>query len=255
MHVRQQHTEKNRRIAGLAPDVFSVLVMILSLASVYYSQSANSAVLSGTVMDVGNSVIQGAVVTATNKSMKYEATTSQFGEYSMQLPPDTYSIKVEAPSKGWAISHRSEIRLVSSKPKILNFIVYAKLALLAPYSPLPSTTLDDSAIVEFSYDVIPKLSLVGVSDGMIRYGGKTVSKSVIDYRGISIQDTKEFRAGVTFTYDFFSVTADEIRFCLKTKEFIASGGVTIEEDGVKALFPGTLKITIQSGIATYQQLK
>ena len=58
---------------------------------------------------------------------------------------------------------------------------------------------------------------------------------------------------VTFTYDLFTVNADEIRFDAVSKEIYAEGKLTID-DGQKVKYDGIIKITVKNGKATYEKV-
>ena len=103
----------------------------------------------------------------------------------------------------------------------------------------------------YEYLQIPVSGANGLDSGLIRFAKKEDSQSQTTYKDYGISNPSG-RAGVTFTYNLFSVEADEIRIDSKTKEIFGSGKITVEISGRKEEWIGVIKVTITNGIVSYR---
>ncbi len=236
----------------------AIQLMLLMSALAFSQESPRSALLKGVVTDPNNAVIPRAVITVTGKDKSYQAITvdtNERGEYALQLPPGVYDIKVDS-DLGFITTQHSPIRVEADSINILNFKMYVKYLVL---SGAPGATKDHPSdhpqIDYFPYEYlpVPVSGADGLDCGMIRFARKEESRSNITYKdyGLSPWDGRD---GVTFTYDLFSVEADEIRFNNETKEILAIGKITIELSGEKQELTGTVKVTINRGIVSYSRV-
>lgn len=99
----------------------AVLLPLLALQMVS-AQSADSAVIEGTVCDLRHQAIAAAEISATSESghVKLSAKSDTEGKFSLQLPAETYSVTVSLP--GWRNSSR-RISLVSGQKFSVQFLL------------------------------------------------------------------------------------------------------------------------------------
>ena len=108
----------SKRVSRYGRFVFSLYVLLIAVFSAY-SQSTTS--LRGTVSDSQGGVIPGAVVTLTDrdKGASRQIVTDAVGSYAfLQLPPGTYTLKVENP--GFSTATRDSIKLLVNTPATLD---------------------------------------------------------------------------------------------------------------------------------------
>jgi hypothetical protein len=108
----------SKRVSRYGRFVFSLYVLLTAVFSAY-SQSTTS--LRGTVSDSQGGVIPGAVVTLADrdKGASRQIVTDAVGSYAfLQLPPGTYTLKVENP--GFSTATRDSIKLLVNTPATLD---------------------------------------------------------------------------------------------------------------------------------------
>lgn len=232
------------------------LVWILMIMSIFqslgYSQTPTDCTIRGTITDINNALVPGVLITLTNKDFVRKATTSDIGEYSLTVPPGIYSVVIPS-YRGFDPTYRSEIKLDANTTRSLNFKMYSKIPLLWAWAGAYAKIADhpSNEYASFSYEEIPNLSERDVRNGMVRFAEKCQTPLLIRYRGCSFGDCAE---GITFTYDFFSVVADNLHINTKTKEIFALGNLEIQNDNEYIKYNGVIQISIKDGKVTYKKI-
>lgn len=229
---------------------FSTAFIALLFISVGYSQPTTPATtLQGTVRDPFGAVVPKAIVTIENVTTTRKATTSEYGEYSLSAPPGIYKVAVDASTLGFDVTYRSAIKLDTDSAR-LDLTVFPKYTVLLPLDGGPHKVLDHPASqsVSFSFEEVPDLSQTGIRNGMIRFATKCLSPFLTTYKG-----SPSAPYPITFTYDLYTVTAEELRIYPRSKEIWAVGEVTIENSQEKTTHKGILIIRIKDGKLSYNK--
>lgn len=212
-----------------------------------YGQITAGLTVNGMVTDVHGAVIANAVVHFSDGSRIFSAKTSPAGEYSTVLNPGEYSVSVAPSTQGFQSLRRSSIRVQVGPPRSLNFELSGLFAVLD--NPLPgSTGMADHPIVSYwpySYDEIPNVAEIGIKNAMIAYAMKCETQSSIIYKVEPFD--RSAGAKVTFTYDFYKVTAEAFIYDKRSRSFTTSGEVTFEDGQRKRVFPSGIGFTIGDG--------
>ena len=231
-------------------------LILLTSAFSFSQESSQPALLKGVVTDINGALITKAVLTVTGEHREYKAITSDTnenaGEYNLELPAGVYDIRIDSIA-GFTTTRHSRIRVDANSINVLNFKMYLKYVV---FSDVPGATKEnpsDHPIMNyFSYEYfpIPVSGADGLDSGLIRYAIKEELQGNTSYKDIGTPNPSG-RAGVTFTYNLFSVEADEIRIDNKTKEIIGCGEITVEVSGRKEEWTGGITVTITKGKVEY----
>ncbi|MEQ1642341.1 MAG: carboxypeptidase-like regulatory domain-containing protein [Pyrinomonadaceae bacterium] len=225
------------------------VVSSLICTLIAFSQNGQLAVVKGVATDVQNSRVPNAVVTFSNSQRSYETKTNRIGEYELSLEPGKYKVLIDGLSLGFDVTRRSEVLLASPSTKFLSFKLYSKFGVLGVNpAQWENDVADHPTIWPYSYQEVPFLSTNGISSGLIRYGTKIETGAISQF----ITSSSGQREGVTFSYDFFSVTADEIRLYGKT--IYAFGSLLIEDENRTEMYKGKVKIRIEKGKAIFDKI-
>ncbi len=233
---------------------FILIVLLMSYSS-GHSQTAATCTLNGSVHDSQGSYVPGAEIILSNKDIVRKAKTSEVGEFSLTIAPGIYSVSVTGP-KGFETTYRSEIKLEPKSTRTLNVKVYAKVPVFWESSDAHRKGADHPSLqyVNFTYEEIPNLSDSGVRRGMVRFTEKCETQTLRSYNARSFAESASNRSGITFTYDFFTVVADDLHINTKTNEMFALGKLEIENEGESVRYDGIIKISIKAGKATYEKV-
>lgn len=231
-----------RKMKGVVK-IILLLVFALFCISSAYGQGGHSATVKGKMIDWIDALVPNIQIVFTNDTRTYKVRTGENGEYQLALEPGKYKVSTEAYG-GFSAIRRSEVLLESDAAKTLNLRVYPIRSLLVDVSDGAT-----ECISGYYYQEIAALSTVGMTDGMVRYGLNFKKGSLLTFDPFLKRDEQ-----VIFTYDFFSVSADQIRVDTRKKEVYAIGNVTIELENKKEKYAGTVKVRFEKGKALYKKL-
>jgi hypothetical protein len=231
-------------------------LLLLTSAFSFSQESSQPALLKGVVADINGALITKAVFTVIWEHREYKAITSDTnenaGEYRFELPAGVYDIRIDSIA-GFTTTRHSRIRVDAKSINLLNFKMYAKYVV---FSDVPGATKEnpsDHPIMNYfpyEYFPIPVSGADGIDSGLIRSAIKEESQANTNFKDYGKPNPSR-RAGVTFTYNLFSVEADEIRIDNKTKEVLGCGNITVEVSGRKEEWTGVITVTITKGKVEY----
>lgn len=234
----------------------SLVVAFLSSSSTEFSQTPGECVVSGTVRDSRNAVVSAASVILSNDVGTRKVLTSALGEYCFAVAPGIYSVSVEAQSLGFDTTYRSEIKLDKDSKRILNLQLYGKLYVIESDAQDISEIRDHPPIqvLSISYEPILNLSEIGIRNGMIGFVKKCQSSHQTVYSGAILSNREFGRVRSFFTYDFFTVLANEFRINRKTNEIFATGNIEVENTHDFTRIGEKAKIRILNGKAVIERV-
>jgi hypothetical protein len=221
-----------------------------------YAQSGQTSVVRGEIFDQNGAVIPNAVIAVSNETKSYQGTTSGKGEYSLTVVPGIYKITAEAPRLGFQTSYRSDIKAEPGIRSSVNLILYPKQYFhIDAYDATPGVVKDHPPVrvASFDYEDTPKLSESGIERGKIRFGSRcgSPSQGITRYTSGLYNDE---HIGATFTYDLFTLIADEITLDSQTGIW-AKGNIRIDDNGTTSQFSGSILIHIVNGKVSYERPK
>jgi hypothetical protein len=224
--------------------------------SLSYGQKMSGSVVRGTATDIHGAVIPNSLVTFTSGEQVFSVkTSSQTGDYSITLSSGEYRVSVDASHLSFQILRRSNIKVVVGPPRSLNFELSGLLPVVESYESRLSQSFDDGPIryLPYSYEEIPKFSESGVRNALVSFGMKCETQSSLIYKSEPFSESSG--AKVTFTYDFYTITADMLSFNKGDRTFVASGGVTLKYDNKNQVFKGSVKVSVEDNKLRVVQIK
>jgi hypothetical protein len=240
-------TASSRNDQFMKINILSIILLLSTVSAFAFIAKGRQSLLpkpttklSGTVMDMNDSLVSGATVTVEGEGLKQAVATSEDGTYEIGLPAGTYRIKVAR--TGFCPAHRAPFRAQSSASIIINFI-------LIPCSIENDITIKDGQYVgetdryrdPFKEEVFPPVHRTGLPlELLVRYGSRQQDQNIVEYRGTSVgydehADTpagsvrREKYLGVTVNYDLLMIRADKVRLDPTTFQLEADGNVVVED--------------------------
>lgn len=237
--------------------VFFVLALNVTSLLAVYSQEIKESVVSGSVSDILGAVVSNATLNFANLGKVYSTRTSHTGIYSIRLGAGVYEVTVDASAAGFEILRRSPIYIGSDSPqsRTLNLQVYGKFPIFGEAQNRPIAPVEHPFIsyLAYTYEQIPGLSEIGLERATVSFGSKCEKKGSVVY------STSPFDPGtgatVTLTYDFLTVTAIELFFDKKKREFVAVGDVKIQIEQERRNLNGKVRLFVKDGKVQYSEIK
>jgi hypothetical protein len=220
------------------------MMILLSVTFVPFTLAQGKAVLSGAVLDSGASRIPGAAIVLRGASREIRTTTSGSGEYNVVLRPGVYKVEV-FPNKGFGVIRRGPFRLTAGFHSILNFRVYPRKSVVAPYESNRGETYDDVAMSEVLTDEVV-VTHSGLRSGTITYGKKIIGSNNTQYLLRTFPGSLDSNPRPTFTYNLFAVRADTIEIDRSSRTLTAKGNVVMEENGVETRYADPIRLRIRN---------
>lgn len=233
-----------------------LLITILVSCLILFTQNVcASTILKGQITDALNSVVPQAVVSVQGEGGRLETTTSEAGEYIFTLKPGIYKLQVNG-FGGFSTTYRAPIKLNKNITANINLKLYSKFSVVNSYTNSSNTVLDGIPLSEFRYEEINFSDAKALKSGMIRFGIKKTENAVITYKSGSIHSVNKdsTETGVTFTYNLFTILADEMKLYKKSNTICAKGNLIIEENGKREEKKGEIKIKIDKYKVSYMLL-
>jgi hypothetical protein len=169
--------------------------------------------------------------------------TSPTGEYLVELTPGIYNIEAVAPF-GFSTTYRAPLNFAPGKNATIDFVLYSKMSVVSEYDPPPSEPLDDVPFSDFKYEQIRLETKQGPRMVTMRYGIRDLSNGEEWYKSGSMIERGKNDPGVTFTYNFLTVTANKIRIDAASGTVFASGRVTIENGSETNVYDRDARIVV-----------
>lgn len=216
---------------------------------IHAQQALKACVVSGTVTDSIGALVPHATVFLSGKT-KHTLTTSEAGEYCVDIEPGIYSVWADAPAIGFDRTYRSDVQVEKGGNQTLNFTLNAKL-LLVPGLRLNTLEVPDHPprdhinVLYEPMDLGPR----GFVNGMMGFVSKCETSHFVDYKGLTMPASHgDYVLQPAFSHNFFTIMADEFRVYRKTKEIWATGNITIETgSGTISRHSGTVKVNFKNG--------
>ncbi|HXF39217.1 MAG TPA: carboxypeptidase regulatory-like domain-containing protein, partial [Blastocatellia bacterium] len=196
---------RSRRI--LKQKVVLAMIMALLCSTIVKAQDTTS--LSGTVTDPQGKVLSGATVTITNSATgaSRETKTGDDGSFTFsQIPPATYSIRVEA--TGFKINVQESVQMLVATPKTINMqleVGNVNETVTVTGGEVHLNTSDATIGNTFSQTQIRQLPLEGrnvagllsLQPGVTFIGNVSQDGGTTDYRNGTVNGGKSDQANVT----------------------------------------------------------
>jgi len=196
---------RSRRI--LKQKVVLAMIMALLCSTIVRAQDTTS--LSGTVTDPQGKVLSGATVTITNPATgaSRETKTGEDGSFTFsQIPPATYSVRVEA--KGFKINVQESVQVLVATPKSINMqleVGNVNETVTVTGGEVHLNTSDATIGNTFSQTQIRQLPLEGrnvagllsLQPGVTFIGNVSQDGGTTDYRNGTVNGGKSDQANVT----------------------------------------------------------
>lgn len=188
---------------------------------------------------INEGVLPGAKVTIEGSGVRLEADTDAHGNYEIEAPAGMYRISVE--HEGFCPGRRSEFQVKAATETVFDFTLFSCASAHGRTSAVDSPYVNLGYIQPYKEELIHLTRATDApSELMIRYGERSDSAGVLQYRGASMIESTydkeqkrqveiENKIAVMVTYDVLTVYADSICFDPQTLQLTAVGEVTLED--------------------------